>query len=214
MKRTLFSVFFVSVFSIYALIARAGNSAYVGTNTPVAKSIPNTIVAGSGPGDANAPAGLISRTRGEFEDDGYGEYEDDEGVARFISTKQAQQATHTVPVSSPTRSGSQAVPQTTQSAGVSKVYKDGTFKGSVADAYYGNVQVQVTTRNGRIVDVVFLDHPHDRNTSVQINDYAMPILRSEAIKVQSAQVDTVSGATATSGAFRESLSSALNQAQV
>ncbi len=91
-------------------------------------------------------------------------------------------------------------------------YKDGQYTGSVADAYYGNVQVRVTVLDGRIADVVFLDYPHDRRTSIQINNYAMPYLKQEAIQAQSAQVDIVSGATATSGAFRESLASALSQA--
>ncbi len=91
-------------------------------------------------------------------------------------------------------------------------YKDGQYTGSVADAYYGNVQVKVLVQGGRIADVIFLDHPQDRRTSIEINNYAMPILKQEAIQVQSANVDVVSGATATSGAFRESLASALSQA--
>lgn len=94
------------------------------------------------------------------------------------------------------------------------IYKDGTFTGAVADAYYGNVQVQVVTQNGKIVDVQFLDYPRSRGTSMSINSYATPILRSEAITAQSAQVDTVSGASATSGAFKQSLASALSQARV
>ena len=93
-------------------------------------------------------------------------------------------------------------------------YKDGTYTGPVVDAYYGNVQVKVTTRNDRIVDVQFLDYPHARNTSVQINASATPALRSEAIRLQSARVDTVSGASYTSEGFRQSLSAALLQAAV
>jgi len=98
----------------------------------------------------------------------------------------------------------------TASAGL---YKNGTFTGSVADAYYGNVQVRVVTQNGKITDVQFLDYPQGRGTSVRINSYATPILRSEAIQAQSAQVDIVSGASATSGAFKQSLASALSQAR-
>ncbi len=91
-------------------------------------------------------------------------------------------------------------------------YKDGQYIGSVADAYYGNVQVRVVIQDGRIVDVIFLDHPQDRRTSIENNNYAMPYLKQEAIQIQNANVDIISGATATSGAFRESLASALSQA--
>ena len=90
--------------------------------------------------------------------------------------------------------------------------KDGSFTGDVADAYYGNIQVAATIQNGFITDVQFLQYPSDRRTSIDINSQAMPILRSEAIQAQSANVDIVSGATDSSGAFRESLSSALSQA--
>lgn len=92
-------------------------------------------------------------------------------------------------------------------------YKDGVYTGSVADAFYGNVQVQVTVSGGKITDVVFLQYPNDRSTSVEINQQAMPYLKQEAIQVQNSQVDTVSGASQTSRAFRESLASALSQAK-
>lgn len=104
-------------------------------------------------------------------------------------------------------------PTTTSGATTSSgKYKDGSFVGSVADAFYGNVQVKVTVTGGKITDVVFLQSPNDRDTSVRINSQAMPLLTQEAIRVQSAKVDGVSGATATSQAFIQSLSSALQQA--
>lgn len=92
-------------------------------------------------------------------------------------------------------------------------YKDGSYTGAVTDAFYGNVQIQATIQGGKIADVQFLDYPHDRGTSVEINSQAMPLLKQEAIQAQSANVDIVSGATQTSEAFRESLQSALNKAQ-
>ncbi len=92
-------------------------------------------------------------------------------------------------------------------------YKDGQYTGVVADAYYGNVQVRATIQSGRITAVDFLDYPQDRRTSIEINNYAMPYLQQEAIQAQSAQVDIVSGATATSEAFKVSLASALSQAK-
>lgn len=108
------------------------------------------------------------------------------------------------------------VPQATNSSmmgrGMMGSYKDGEYIGSMADAYYGNVQVKITISSGKIADVQFLQYPSDRRTSVEINTQAMPYLRQEAIQSQNAQVDTISGATQTSRAFRESLQSALNQA--
>lgn len=91
-------------------------------------------------------------------------------------------------------------------------YADGTYTGSVANAYYGSVQVQATVSGGALTDVIFLQYPNDRRTSQQINAIATRYLTQEAISAQSANVATVSGASDTSAAFRESLASALSQA--
>lgn len=93
----------------------------------------------------------------------------------------------------------------------SQNYKDGRFTGNPADAYYGTIQVQAVISGGKITDVVFLNYPQDRQTSVLINRQAMPILKSETIAAQSAEVNIVSGATDTSSAFITSLASALRQ---
>ena len=92
-------------------------------------------------------------------------------------------------------------------------YKDGTYTGSEADAQWGIVQVKAVIQNGRLVNVQFLQYPNERDRSVEINSYADPQLINEALQVQSAQVDIVSGATDTSQAFMQSLSDALSQAQ-
>lgn len=102
---------------------------------------------------------------------------------------------------------------TTTTVKKSGLYSDGTYTGSVADAYYGNVQVQAVVSNGKIVDVRFLDYPQDRGTSIRINSVAMPYLTQEAIQAQSANVNGVSGASDTSAAFRQSLASALVKAR-
>ncbi len=93
-------------------------------------------------------------------------------------------------------------------------YADGTYTGTPADAYYGTVQVQAVIQNGKITDVTFLQYPNDRRTSQYINGNAMPILISEAIQAQSANVNGVSGASETSPAFRVSLADALSQAKI
>jgi len=93
------------------------------------------------------------------------------------------------------------------------MYNDGTYTGGVADAYYGMVQIQAVIQGGKLASVSFLQYPNDRNTSVFINGQAMPILKSEAIQAQNANVDIVSGATDTSMAFQQSLGDALAQAK-
>ena len=92
-------------------------------------------------------------------------------------------------------------------------YVDGTYTGSVADAYYGYVQVQAVIQGGKLTDVIFLQHPSDRRTSQYINDQAMPYLKTEAIQAQSANVSGVSGASDTSMAFIQSLKDALAKAK-
>ena len=99
---------------------------------------------------------------------------------------------------------------TPQSQGL---YKDGTYTGSVADAFYGPLQVQVTISGGKVSNIQFLQSPNDRSESIQINEQADPMLSQEAIQAQSAQVNIVSGATQTSQAFVQSVQSALSQAK-
>lgn len=92
-------------------------------------------------------------------------------------------------------------------------FKNGTYTGTSADAYYGYIQVQAVVSEGELSDVQFLDYPSGKPESVEINSWALPVLRSEAISAQSANVNLVSRATDSSKAFIESLSSALAQAK-
>ncbi len=82
----------------------------------------------------------------------------------------------------------------------------------VADARWGPVQVQVRISAGRIVDVTTLQVPHGNRTDREINNYAVPLLRQEVLTAQSANIDTVSGATVTSDGYRQSLQAALDTA--
>lgn len=109
-------------------------------------------------------------------------------------------------------SGSNFLASNTQTLS-SSLYRDGIYTGSVEDAYYGNVQVKVTISGGLIVDVAFLDYPKDRDNSIKINTRAMPLLKTETIKSQSAKIDTITGATQTSKGFVRSLTNALDQAK-
>lgn len=115
---------------------------------------------------------------------------------------------------SPTSSPSQTVPLTAtptppQQPGV----KDGSYTGDSVNAFWGNIQVKATISGGKLTDVAFLSYPNDRGHSIEVSQYALPILRKEAIQNQTAQVDIVSGATDTSNAFIQSLASALSQSK-
>lgn len=92
-------------------------------------------------------------------------------------------------------------------------YKNGSYTGTVADAQWGYIQVKAVVAGGKLTDVQFLQYPNERSYSAQVNAYADPILKQEAISAQSAQVDIVSGATDSSEAFMQSLGDALTQAQ-
>ena len=94
------------------------------------------------------------------------------------------------------------------------IYKDGQYDGNAADAYFGTVQVRAIVQGGKLIEVQFLSYPNHRNYSAQISTYVMPILNSEAVQAQNANVNIISGATFTSLAFMNSLSGALNQALV
>lgn len=79
---------------------------------------------------------------------------------------------------------------------------------------YGIVQVKVTVAGGKITNVSFAQLTAFDPRSQQINSYAAPILLRETLSAQSAQVDSVSGASYTSAGYVQSLQSALDKAGV
>jgi len=86
---------------------------------------------------------------------------------------------------------------------------------------YGTLRVVITvkktTRAGkvtrRITAVSVPVYPNESGRSAYISENAIPILRSEALRAQSASIDLVSGATYTSEAFAGSLQSAILKAK-
>jgi uncharacterized protein with FMN-binding domain len=87
----------------------------------------------------------------------------------------------------------------------------GQLTGNAVDTPYGTVQVQLTVQNGVITDATALHLPSGGGHTGQISSYAGPQLRSEVLAAQSAQIDTISGATYTSQGYIQSLQSALDQ---
>ena len=86
-----------------------------------------------------------------------------------------------------------------------------TIVGSTEQTPYGPLQVSVTFTNGKITAVKALQTPNRHGYSVQVNAYAVPILTQEAVTANSANIDTVSGATFTSQAYAQSLQSAIDK---
>jgi uncharacterized protein with FMN-binding domain len=84
--------------------------------------------------------------------------------------------------------------------------------GTVSQTRWGPVQVQVTIAGGRITDVKTLQQPNGNFRDQEINSYAVPQLREEVLSAQSANIDTVSGATVTSNGYISSLQAALDAA--
>jgi uncharacterized protein with FMN-binding domain len=89
---------------------------------------------------------------------------------------------------------------------------NGTFTGGAADTQFGPVQVRIVVAGGRITDAQAIQYPQESGRDVRINSTAVPALNQETLQAQSAQIDTVSGATYTSEGYQQSLQSALDAA--
>jgi uncharacterized protein with FMN-binding domain len=84
--------------------------------------------------------------------------------------------------------------------------------GNVANTAYGPVQIQVQVQvaTSKIVKVNVLEQPESTENDLQIGQFAFPKLIGETLSAQSARIDSVSGATYTSGGYIKSLQSALD----
>ncbi|MCX4861754.1 FMN-binding protein [Streptomyces canus] len=87
-----------------------------------------------------------------------------------------------------------------------------TVTGDTIQTRWGPVQVRITIKDGKLTEVTAVTYPTDNPRDQEINSYAIPRLRTEALQAQSAEIDTVSGATYTSDGYRQSLQSALDSA--
>lgn len=90
--------------------------------------------------------------------------------------------------------------------------KNGTFAGSAVQTPYGTVQVQAVISGGKITDVLPLSLTDVGSTSTEIDNQAVPILKSEVLASQTAKVNAASGATYTSQGYLTSLQAALDAA--
>ena len=87
---------------------------------------------------------------------------------------------------------------------------NGTFSGPSVNVNYGNVQVQITVKDGKIVDATALQAPSGRND--RWTNMALPILKKQTLAAQSASIQGASGASYTSYGWYTSLQGALAKA--
>ncbi|MBQ0983107.1 FMN-binding protein [Streptomyces sp. F63] len=100
-----------------------------------------------------------------------------------------------------------AAPETTTAAPATRTVTGGTVR-----TEHGPVQVRITLTGSRITAATALQSPAGDPRSEQISATAIPRLNQETLAAQSADIDTVSGATYTSDGYRQSLQSALDRA--
>jgi len=86
-----------------------------------------------------------------------------------------------------------------------------SITGPVVDDQYGQVQATITVTGNKITNVS-ITAPEDNPRSAAINQQAVPLLQTETLQAQSANVDVISGATITSDAYIQSLQGALQAA--
>ena len=86
----------------------------------------------------------------------------------------------------------------------------GTFTGPTVNVNYGNVQVQITVKDGKIVDATALQAPSGRND--RWTNMALPILKKQTLAAQGANIQGASGASYTSYGWYTSLQGALAKA--
>lgn len=118
------------------------------------------------------------------------------------------------PSSAPTpKPTAAATPSPTPSPTPTGQYKDGSYSGSVVASGYGNVQVQAVVSGGKITGVNFLQMPSgSAQTNINTANCESK-LPGETIQAQAANVQTVTGATQTSDAYIQSMTTALQAAK-
>ena len=127
-------------------------------------------------------------------------------AAKPIATKNAG-ATKT-PASGNSAASNSATPTaaaTTAPATTAAI--NGTFTGPSVNVNYGNVQVKITVVNGRITDAVTVKAPTGKND--RYTNMAVPTLKAQTLKAQSANIQGVSGASYTSYGWFTSLQGAI-----
>ena len=125
--------------------------------------------------------------------------------AKPVATKKAG-ATAAATTAATTAPATQA-PATQAPATTAPAAINGTFTGPSVNVNYGNVQVKITVVNGRITDAVAVKAPTGKND--RYTNMAVPVLKQQTLKAQSANIQGVSGASYTSYGWFTSLQGAI-----
>ncbi|NUT18860.1 MAG: FMN-binding protein [Hamadaea sp.] len=110
------------------------------------------------------------------------------------------------PAASPTRP---ATPATTAATGL----RNGTFAGAGVTERYGVIKVTIVVSGGRITNASATCTNPCEGESASISSNAIGKLNARVLTAQSASIQSVSGATYTSSAYKQSLAAAINQAR-
>lgn len=157
------------------------------TSTSSAGAAPTTVIAGQASGSGQTGSGTSSGS----------------------SSGQSSSGSSGSSGSSSSRSSSGS---SSGSSGSSSSTAAKTYAGDTAQTQWGPVQVQITVKNGKITASDVLQVPSGNPRDDEINSYAVPVLNSEVVATQNANIDMISGATVTSDGYIQSLQSALDQA--
>lgn len=161
------------------------------TSTSSAGAAPTTVIAGQASGSGQTGSGTSS------------------GSSSGDSSGQSSSGSSGSSGSSSSRSLSGS---SSGSSGSSSSTAAKTYAGDTAQTQWGPVQVQITVKNGKITASDVLQVPSGNPRDDEINSYAVPVLNSEVVATQNANIDMISGATVTSDGYIQSLQSALDQA--
>ena len=129
-------------------------------------------------------------------------------TAKAVATKAAATASATAttnPTPAATQTASPTPVQTQAAKGVT-----GTFAGPAVFVNYGTVQVQITVKDGKIIDATALQAPSGRND--RYTNMALPVLKKQTLAAQSDAIQGASGASYTSYGWFKSLQGALAKA--
>jgi uncharacterized protein with FMN-binding domain len=121
-------------------------------------------------------------------------------AAKPVATKKA--GASAAATTAATTAPATLAPETTAPASI-----NGTFTGPSVNVNYGNVQVKITVVNGRITDAVAVKAPTGKND--RYTNMAVPVLKQQTLKAQSANIQGVSGASYTSYGWFTSLQGAI-----
>jgi len=130
--------------------------------------------------------------------------------AKPVATKKATAGATTQPTASQSATATASAAATQTTTPVTTSVKDGTFTGPTINVNYGNVQVKITVSNGKITDAVAVKAPKGKND--RYTNMAVPVLKTQTLQAQSANIQGVSGASYTSYGWFKSLQGALADA--